>query len=93
MRLLNEQRTRRDLLYADGILGVLSASVADQVGAVDPVDELRLRLQPLHGPRKPTARKTTSQFKSNQKHAHIWMCKLTCVLLNAISIIVVTHLD
>lgn len=36
------------LLYTDGVFRVLSASVADQVGAVDPVDEFGLGLQPLH---------------------------------------------
>lgn len=41
------------LLYADGVLGVLPAAVADQVGAVHPVDELCLCLEPLDGPCKP----------------------------------------
>lgn len=42
-----------DLLYADGVLCVLSGAMADQVGAVDPVDEFSLRLQPLHRSGKP----------------------------------------
>lgn len=42
-----------DLLYADGVLRVLSGSMADQVGAVDPVDEFGLCLQPLHRSGKP----------------------------------------
>lgn len=44
-----------DLLNADGVLCVLSAAMAHQVGAVDSVDKLRLCLQPLHRACKPTA--------------------------------------
>lgn len=50
-----------DLLYADGVLGVLSAAMADQVGAVDPVDELSLRLQPLHRSGKPAEQREAAK--------------------------------
>lgn len=46
----------QDLLYADGVFRVLPASMADQVGAVDPVDEFSLGLQPLHRSCKPGER-------------------------------------
>lgn len=54
MRFSNALVGMSDLLNADGVLCVLSAAVADQVGAVDPVDEFCLCLEPLHGPCKPT---------------------------------------
>lgn len=46
------------LLYTDGVLCVLSAPMAHQVGAVDPVDELSLSLEPLHWSCKPAAQKS-----------------------------------
>lgn len=49
-------KLKSDLLYTDGVLRVLPAAMADQVGAVDPVDEFSLRLQPLHGACKPAQR-------------------------------------
>lgn len=60
--LLNDSIEMSDLLYTDGVLCVLSAAVADQVGAVDPVDEFCLCLEPLHGPCKPT----TQQAKRHE---------------------------
>lgn len=59
---MNDLIEMSDLLYTYSVLCVLSAAVAYQVGAVDPVDEFRLRLEPLHGPRKPT----TQQPKLNE---------------------------
>ena len=43
------------LLDADGVLSELAAAMADQEGAVPSVDELRLRLEPLHRPSEPEA--------------------------------------
>lgn len=57
-----------DLLYADGVLRVLSAAMAHQVGAVDPVDEFSLCLEPLHGPCKPA----THQANINLTHLKLW---------------------
>lgn len=54
---------KSDLLYTDGVLCVLSAAMTDQVGAVDPVDELCLCLEPLHGPCKPTK-------QQSKRHEH-----------------------
>lgn len=45
-------------LYTDGVLCVLSAPMANQVGAVDPVDELSLSLEPLHWSCKPAAQES-----------------------------------
>lgn len=57
-----------DLLYTDGVLCVLSAAMAHQVGAVDPVDEFSLCLEPLHGPCKPA----THQANINLTHLKLW---------------------
>lgn len=56
-----------DLLNTDGVLCVLSAAVPDQVGAVDPVDQFRLCLEPLHGPREPAARQPQGAVKDESK--------------------------
>lgn len=50
-----------DLLYAYGVFCELSAAMAHQVGAVDPVEEFRFCLEPLHGPRKPATRHTSER--------------------------------
>lgn len=54
---MNDLIGMSDVLYTDGVLCVFSAAMADQVGAVDPVDEFCLCLEPLHGPREPTAQR------------------------------------
>lgn len=63
----NDEAETADLLYADGVLCVLPAAVTDQVGAVDPVDELRLCLEPLHGPRKPSTQRTEGAVKRKRR--------------------------
>lgn len=57
-----------DLLYTDGVLCVLSAAMADQVGAVDPVDEFCLRLESLHGPCKPAIKQRRRQEVTDRMH-------------------------
>lgn len=86
-----------DLLYADGVLGVLSAAMADQVRAVDPVDELCLCLEPLHGPCVPVtqrpkpgvklirARVTHPSKKANEKPIFIpFVCTLRHSTINTL---------
>lgn len=64
-----------DLLYADGVLGVLFAAMANQVGAVDSVYELRLCLQSLHGTCKPAAGKNGEcVYAFRLKHAGLHLC-------------------
>ena len=74
---LNHLNDLSDLLYTDGVLCELSAAMADQVGAVDPVHEFCLRLEPLHGPCKPAPQQRKRKEVTDRMHILIRVLSFT----------------